>query len=204
MASVCLSLFLEAGCKGVLHHLMYLGHFQAISTYHFSKGEITMIFPHICLTSYPWSLISSIFSSMVLNKSSKLFRWWGWHIYPWWSNIDGHAINSPGIRIRCLSLYRFHLLEGADVLSLSLCRCPGDEYAVRYSWLPTPTSRWPSVHIVLEVLVTFRTQETVAVLLHITDVAEVLLVPVQIHGILVTVGGTSYQSCIDVTSFCFL
>jgi hypothetical protein len=48
------------------------------------------------------------------------------------------------------------------------------------------------------------TQETVAVLLHITDVAEVLLVQVQIHGILVTVGGTSYQSCIDVTSLCFL
>jgi len=39
--------------------------------------------------------------------------------------------------------------------------------------------------------VTFRTQETVTVFLHITDVAEVLLVQVQMHGLLVAVRGTS-------------
>jgi hypothetical protein len=49
--------------------------------------------------------------------------------------------------------------------------------------------------------VTFRTQETVAVLLHVVDVAKVVFIQVQIHGLLVTVGGTSYQSCCNISLF---
>jgi hypothetical protein len=47
---------------------------------------------------------------------------------------------------------------------------------------------------------TLGTQETVALLLHITDVAEVLLVQVQSHGLLVTVGRTSYQRGLEISS----
>ena len=49
--------------------------------------------------------------------------------------------------------------------------------------------------------VTIRTQETVAVLLHITDVAEVLLVQVQVHGLPVAIGGTSYQPSCNISLF---
>ena len=122
----------------------------------FSSGSCFFRRPHshshICLTSYRWSLISSIFSLVVSNMSSKLFPLMGLTDLSLVIQFDDHAINSPGIRIRCWSPYRIHLLEGADVLSLSLCRCSGDEYAVRYSWLPTPTSQWPSVHNVLELV----------------------------------------------------
>ena len=44
-------------------------------------------------------------------------------------------------------------------------------------------------------------QDTLAVLLHITDVAEVLLVQVQSHGLLVTVGRTSYQTSCNISLF---
>jgi hypothetical protein len=44
----------------------------------------------------------------------------------------------------------------------------------------------------------------VTVFLHITDVAEVVFMQIQIHCIFKSVGGTSYQPSCDVTSFCFL
>ena len=52
--------------------------------------------------------------------------------------------------------------------------------------------------------ITFRTQVAVTVLLHITDVAEVVFIQIEIHGLLVADGGTSYQPSCDVTGFCFL
>jgi hypothetical protein len=52
--------------------------------------------------------------------------------------------------------------------------------------------------------VTFRTKVAVTVFLHITDVADVVFIQIQIHGIFKAVGGMSYQPSCDVTGFCFL